>query len=53
MGCDNNKKVLRRAGWTFPPLKECRAAWEARYPDWKWRNPEISEWQAEEGDDGS
>ena len=51
MGCDNNKKVLRRAGWAFPLLTKCRTAWEARYPNWKWRNPEIAEWKAEESDD--
>jgi GAF domain-containing protein len=32
MGCDNRKKVLRRRGWTFPPLSKCRAEWEKRYP---------------------
>ena len=48
MGCDNSQKVLRRRGWTFPPLTKCRAEWEKRYPGWKWRNPEITEWQAEE-----
>ena len=24
MGCDNQKKVLNKRGWTFPPLLECR-----------------------------
>ena len=24
MGCDNSQKVLRRRGWTFPPLPKCR-----------------------------
>jgi uncharacterized protein DUF5906/DNA primase RepB-like protein len=51
MGCDNRKKVLRRRGWTFPPLLECRAEWEKRYPGWKWRDAEITEWRAEEADD--
>jgi hypothetical protein len=51
MGCDNTKKVLRRQGWSFPPLLECRAKWEVRYPGWKWRDTEIAEWQAEEADD--
>jgi hypothetical protein len=51
MGCDNTKKVLRHRGWSFPPLAECRAAWVARYPDWKWRDVEITEWRAEESDD--
>jgi hypothetical protein len=51
MGCDNRKKVLRRRGWTFPPLSECRAAWEKQHPDWKWRDPEITEWRPEDSDD--
>jgi hypothetical protein len=51
MGCDNSKKVLRKQGWSFPLLAECRAAWEKRYPNWKWRNADITEWQAEESDD--
>jgi hypothetical protein len=50
MGCDNAKKVLRRQGWTFPPLLQCRTEWEARYPGWNWRNPDLKEWQAEETD---
>jgi hypothetical protein len=48
MGCENGQKVLRRQGWTFPPLEECRAAWIKRYPGWKWRNPDITEWRAED-----
>ena len=51
MGCDNTDKVLRRRGWTFPPLPECRAAWEKRYPGWTWRDPAITKWRAEEADD--
>jgi hypothetical protein len=51
MGCDNSKKVLRKQGWSFPPLADCRAAWEKRYPNWKWRNTEITKWQTEEADD--
>ncbi len=51
MGCDNTKKVLRRRGWSFPPLLQCRGAWERRYPDWQWRDIEITEWRAEEADD--
>ena len=47
-GCDNEKKVMRRRGWTFPPLKECRAKWEQCYPGWPWRDPKIAEWRAEE-----
>jgi hypothetical protein len=51
MGGDNTKKVLRRRGWTLPPLAVCRAAWEKRYPGWQWRDNEITEWRAEEADD--
>jgi hypothetical protein len=29
-GCDSSHKVMRRRGWTFPPLIECRKRWEAR-----------------------
>jgi hypothetical protein len=31
-------------GWSFPPLKECRAAWEERYGPAKWDN-EVEEWE--------
>jgi hypothetical protein len=51
MGGDNTKKVLRRRGWTFPPLSVCRATWEQRFPGWQWRDNEITEWRAEEADD--
>jgi hypothetical protein len=51
MGCDNRKKVLRRRGWTFPPLLECRAKWEKLYPGWTWRDADIRAWRAEESDD--
>jgi hypothetical protein len=51
MGGDNTKKVLRKQGWWFAPLAECRAAWVARYPDWKWRNPGITDWRPEDADD--
>jgi hypothetical protein len=47
-GCDNGKKVMRRRGWTFPPLLEAREKWEARFPGWKWRNPHLADWQCEE-----
>jgi hypothetical protein len=47
-GCDNTKKVMRRQGWTFPPLAECRAKWDKRFPGKKWRNTRLLEWQAEE-----
>jgi hypothetical protein len=51
MGCDNQKKVLNKRGWTFPPLLDCREAWEKLYPGWQWRDAEITEWRAEESDD--
>jgi hypothetical protein len=51
MGCDNRKKVQRQRGWTFPPLDECRAAWVKRYPDWKWRDPDLTKWQDDCGYD--
>ena len=53
MGCDNTRKVLRKQGWTFSPLAECRAAWVKRYPGWEWRDPELMEWWAEEDDHAS
>jgi Family of unknown function (DUF5906)/RepB DNA-primase from phage plasmid len=52
-GCDNSQKVLRRRGWKFPPLPECRKRWEARFPDWKWRDPLLSEWQCEQDEQQS
>jgi Family of unknown function (DUF5906) len=50
-GCDNSRKVMRRRGWTFPKLIECREEWEARFPGWKWRNPKLIEWQGEDAED--
>jgi hypothetical protein len=51
MGCSNEQKVLRRRGWTFPPLLECRKKWKERFPNWVWRDNTITEWRAEEADD--
>jgi hypothetical protein len=50
-GCDNTKKILRRRGWTFPPLSECRAEWEKRFSGWQWREPDLLDWRMEEQDD--
>jgi len=50
-GCDNENRVMRHRGWTFPPLKELRAAWEKRFPRWKWRIPGLAEWQNESDED--
>jgi hypothetical protein len=35
-------------GWEFPPLAECRAKWEERFPGWKWLHPDLREWQEDE-----
>jgi hypothetical protein len=51
MGCDNTHRILRRRGWAFPPLLKCRAAWEQRFPGWKWQNTRITAWCPEEGYD--
>jgi hypothetical protein len=50
-GCDNSRKVMRRRGWKFPELSECRVKWETRFPGWKWRNPKLTEWQTEDAED--
>jgi hypothetical protein len=50
-GCDNRCEVMRRRGWTFPELSDCRKKWEARFPGWKWRNPNLKVWQVEVADD--
>jgi hypothetical protein len=44
---------VRRRGWSFPPLKEARAKWEKRYPNWAWRDLEVTEWRPEELKEGS
>ena len=31
-------------GWTFPPLDECRAAWEQIYGSVRWDNGDAREW---------
>jgi hypothetical protein len=52
-GCDNSQKVLRRRGWKFPPLQECRKRWEGRFPNWEWRDPLLTEWQYEQDEQQS
>ena len=37
-------------GWSFPPLAECRKAWEQIYGTVRWDNP-ASEWGMVEGED--
>jgi hypothetical protein len=44
---------MRRRGWTFPDLGECRKKWEARFPGWKWRDPNLKQWQIEDADEGA
>jgi hypothetical protein len=48
-GCDNRPRVLRRHGWTFPSLDQCRKEWEARFPGWVWDGDDelVAEWEAE------
>ena len=48
-GCKSDR-VLRRRGWGFPVLSECRKAWEKRFPGWEWRE-ERTEWSAKQEDD--
>jgi Family of unknown function (DUF5906)/Primase C terminal 2 (PriCT-2)/Bifunctional DNA primase/polymerase, N-terminal len=50
-GCSNERKIMRRRGWIFPPLSVCRAKWEKRFPGWPWRDPDIKEWRLEDQDD--
>ena len=45
------RRVLRKSGWEFPDLLDCRRQWERRFPGWPWRDPEIKEWRAEDLDD--
>ena len=35
-------------GWEFPPLRDCRARWEQKYPGWQWQHPELTEWQTDD-----
>jgi hypothetical protein len=42
-------KVLRRRGWHFPPLDECRRKWEERFPGWPWRDRGVAAWEPEDG----
>jgi hypothetical protein len=50
MGCKPGR-VLRKRGWVFPSLHQCRQAWVKKYPDYKWRNADITAWSPEEGQD--
>ncbi|WP_084673913.1 bifunctional DNA primase/polymerase [Methylobacterium sp. WSM2598] len=44
-GCTNTLKVMRRQGWTFPPLAQLRTQWEAAYAGWQWGTA-VTEWQS-------
>lgn len=46
-------RVLRKSGWEFPPLLDCRKAWEKRFPGTQWRDPSVTNWRAEDDDDVS
>jgi hypothetical protein len=43
LGCEPWRNKTQR-GWEFPPLLECRAKWEEKYPGWKWNHLEATEW---------
>jgi Family of unknown function (DUF5906) len=45
------RRVLRKSGWEFPPLLDCRKAWEKRFPGVQWRDPSLTDWRAEDQDD--
>jgi hypothetical protein len=36
---------FEQRGWRFLPLEQMRAEWSRRYPGWKWRYPELKDWQ--------
>jgi Family of unknown function (DUF5906) len=42
------KRVLRKTGWEFPELTDCRKAWVKRFPGHQWRDPDLIEWQRED-----
>jgi hypothetical protein len=45
-------RYSERNGWTFPPLVECRAAWEAKYGPTEWlvdAEPGPGNWAAGPG----
>jgi hypothetical protein len=53
MGCVNDNHCgpkRSKRGWKFPDLDSARTKWEERFPTWKWRNPDLAEWEASEDD---
>jgi hypothetical protein len=45
-GCEKYRTAAAN-GWAFPPLVDCRKAWERRYGPQKWDCPDIVEWGEE------
>jgi hypothetical protein len=39
-------------GWEFPPLLQCRARWDEKYPEWKWQHPDLTAWQEDDRTNG-
>jgi hypothetical protein len=48
LGC-RPVRVFRQRGWEFPPLPDCRKAWEERFPGWTWNDSTLTRWEG--GDD--
>jgi hypothetical protein len=47
IACDKHR-TSHANGWSFPPLAECRTAWQQIYGTVKWDNP-VTEWGMVEG----
>ena len=41
-----------RKGWRFPPLSECRAAFEAKFGPQEWSDPEERDWRPTSASEG-
>jgi hypothetical protein len=41
--CEKYRSAMSN-GWSFPPLLECRSAWERIYGPTKWDAPDMLEW---------
>jgi hypothetical protein len=47
-GCDphRHQRLPNRArGYIFPSLHQMRAQWIKRYSGWRWKSPELNDWQ--------
>ena len=42
-GCEH-KSNGKKWTWVFPPLGECRRAWEAEAGAWDWLEPDLGDW---------